>query len=350
MTSLEQVLPAINSGARDTGRKVTMFYVDDVEVAPGRLRDVDDSAVDRLAQSMSEVGLRTPISVRHYTERPNFLPAQASTGDAVVLWTGAHRLAAAKRLGWEQIECIVYFEGDEIDGQLWEIAENLHRAELTKAQRDDHIRRYAALLAERAKIQATQVARPEIGYKKPPSQTRGVASKIAAETGLSADTVRRALNPDRAEAEKARRLAKTEQQAGDDRQRQEAASQLSPEIQKHIAAADERRVVSVDADTHPDDIEELRNTILAQAEEIAGLQRNVAKFDDMVVEYERGGFENVIEGLHQRIELLSRQVERESKEKVANLRAAEYWKGKALAAGANDDVVIDMATGEMARG
>ncbi|WP_300536011.1 hypothetical protein [Sphingosinicella sp.] len=45
------------------------------------------------------------------------------------------------------------------------------------------------------KIQVSQTAAPEIGYKKPPPQTKGIAAQVAEATGLSKDTVRRALNP-----------------------------------------------------------------------------------------------------------------------------------------------------------
>lgn len=79
---------------------------------------------------------------------------------------------------------------------MWEIAENLHRAGLSKEQRDEHIRRYAELLATREEIQVGQNVQPEIGYKKPPPQTKGVAQQIADETGLSARTVRRVLAPE----------------------------------------------------------------------------------------------------------------------------------------------------------
>ncbi|HEV7344385.1 MAG TPA: hypothetical protein VGN60_01950 [Devosia sp.] len=148
------------------------------------------------------------------------------------------------------------------------------------------------------------------------------------------------------------RSAPKEIQADHDRQRQEVARQLPEEIQALQTAAQERRAASkqTEAHHHPDDVEELHSTIAAQAEEIAVLRRKVAKFDDMVVEYERGGFENIIEGLHQRIEILQRQVERESQEKVANLKKAAYWREKAMEYGANDDVVIDIATGETTRG
>lgn len=48
---------------------------------------------------------------------------------------------------------------------------------------------------QREENQVTQNAAPEIGYMKPPPQTKGVARLVAEETGLSVDTVRRALNP-----------------------------------------------------------------------------------------------------------------------------------------------------------
>jgi ParB-like chromosome segregation protein Spo0J len=53
------------------------------------------------------------------------------------LVAGAHRLAAAKQLGWDNIECFIL--RDELDDQsrLWEIAENLHRAELTALEKSE---------------------------------------------------------------------------------------------------------------------------------------------------------------------------------------------------------------------
>lgn len=141
-------------------------------------------------------------------------------------------------------------------------------------------------------------------------------------------------------------------QAEFNRQREAEAQDLSPEIQAHEAAKAERRAGGAATEdwTDADDIAELRAIVAQQTEEIAGLRRTVAKYDDMAVEFEQGGFENVIAGLHQRIETLSRQVERESQEKVINLRKAEYWKRKAQEAGATDDYKVDMETGELSRG
>jgi hypothetical protein len=63
---------------------------------------------------------------------------------------------------------------------VWELAENLHRLDLTKDQRDQHIRRYAELLEARAdQIPVQQNAAVEIGYGKPPPRPKGIPRQIA---------------------------------------------------------------------------------------------------------------------------------------------------------------------------
>lgn len=100
-------------------------------------------------------------------------------------------------MGWERIDCFV-LSADDIEAQLWEIAENLHRVGLTKEERDEHIRRYAELLTEReAAVQSRQTvvieSKREDGRGHRPE---GVAKQIADETGLSQRTIQRALAPD----------------------------------------------------------------------------------------------------------------------------------------------------------
>lgn len=167
--------------------KPITINLDDIEIGE-RHRALSDDAVTRLAASMKDIGLRQPISVRIVEEMmlDGFL-----TAGVPVLVAGRHRLAAAKALGWSQIDCIEV-EDDDIAAELWEIAENLHRLDLTKEQRDGHIRRYAELLEAKADAdkpgQSVQVSNGGRGNK-------SVATKIAEDTGLSARTVRRALNP-----------------------------------------------------------------------------------------------------------------------------------------------------------
>jgi N6-adenosine-specific RNA methylase IME4 len=92
-----------------------------------RLRKVDEDKVKALAESMKEVGLITPITVR-----PNTV-----TKVGYSLITGAHRLAAAKKLKWESISAIVV-EATDAESRIAEIDENLVRNELTAAERARH--------------------------------------------------------------------------------------------------------------------------------------------------------------------------------------------------------------------
>lgn len=158
---------------------VEKLFIENIEV-PARKREADPEVVKTLAASMEKIGLRTPITIR------------SNDDSMAILVAGLHRLEAAKLLGWEKIDCFV-LDCDEIEAELWEISENLHRAGLTKEQRDEQIRRYAELMQARDEIQVRQNDAPEIGYKKPPPQKEGIASKVAKETGLSVRTVQRVL-------------------------------------------------------------------------------------------------------------------------------------------------------------
>lgn len=214
------------------GRRLESLFVEHIEVGE-RHRALDAGAVERLAASMDTLGLRTPISVRYYEDRPEWA-SEGEAGDTLILITGAHRLAAAKRLGWERIDCYVYDDGDRIDAEMWEIAENLHRLDLTKDERDRQIRRYAELLKQR-EIPSAQDAPVEIGYGRPPPRPKGIASKIADDTGLSKDTVKRALTdtPER----KAMRAEQQRARDADIRdQRTDAERQVASLLADHIPA------------------------------------------------------------------------------------------------------------------
>lgn len=63
-----------------------------------------------------------------------------------MLVTGRHRLEGAKVLDWQDIEA-EFIAGDDIDVQLWEIAENLFRAELKVLERAEHVAKYVELIA-----------------------------------------------------------------------------------------------------------------------------------------------------------------------------------------------------------
>jgi ParB-like chromosome segregation protein Spo0J len=167
---------------------VLSIRVDQISVPP-RLRALDQNEVKRLAASLREIGLKQPISVR--------LASHGVTEDGEVienkplLVAGRHRLEAMRSLGWSHAPCIEV-DDDDLLAEMWEIAENLHRCDLTKEQRDQHIRRYAELLELQSEQPAAIESKREDGRGHRP---QGIAAKVAEATGLSKDTIRRALNP-----------------------------------------------------------------------------------------------------------------------------------------------------------
>ena len=107
--------------------------IEDIEVGP-RLRQVNQAKVDVLAESMGRIGQQVPIT----------LWLEYNTDDVTDgyyhLVAGLHRIEAAKKLGWDSID---YIETvlDEIDREIWQIDENLCRAELDKAEEAQHYQR-----------------------------------------------------------------------------------------------------------------------------------------------------------------------------------------------------------------
>lgn len=166
--------------------ETTHISVANIEIGE-RHRALSDDAVKRLAASMSDMGLRSPITIRVVDD---YVLDDGEICDGVpVLVAGAHRLAAAKLLGWTHIDCIDA-DDDAITAELWELAENLHRLDLTKEQRDEHIRRYADLITMRR-----QLLNKKSDNCAPVGRPKSIATEIAEETGAKIHTVRRALNP-----------------------------------------------------------------------------------------------------------------------------------------------------------
>jgi len=88
-----------------------------------RMRPLNAERIADLERSIAAIGLQTPITIRYVEGRPTLI-------------AGAHRLQAVKNLGWSAI-AVREFDGDEREARMWEIAENLHRAELTVLEHDD---------------------------------------------------------------------------------------------------------------------------------------------------------------------------------------------------------------------
>ncbi|MCA1242974.1 ParB N-terminal domain-containing protein [Stappia stellulata] len=92
-----------------------------------RLRKALPARVEALAEDLDQRGLLTPIEAVGPTEEGRYR-----------LIYGAHRLAAAKRLGWAEIPSVIHAPdafADEATARLREIRENLMRFELNPLER-----------------------------------------------------------------------------------------------------------------------------------------------------------------------------------------------------------------------
>ncbi len=162
--------------------RVELFWASDVTVRD-RLRPLDKARVGELAESIRKLGLMHPVSVRLEAGiDPNDLTARCP-----VLIAGRHRLAACDQLG-VLVECAI-FDGDADDARLWEIAENLHRADLTEAERRQHIAEWVRLTAEKLPHDAAVSKRGTVEGR----GNEGAISKAAKDLGISKDTVARAV-------------------------------------------------------------------------------------------------------------------------------------------------------------
>lgn len=108
-------------------RDIEQIDIDLIDVGE-RLRDVDQDKVDAIKVSILELGLRTPLTLRVLP------PAEDSDDSRLGLVAGAHRLEAVRQLGKQTVDAIIVTMTD-LDAELWEIDENLCRAELTPADR-----------------------------------------------------------------------------------------------------------------------------------------------------------------------------------------------------------------------
>ena len=180
--------------------------IDVITIGSSR-RAIDGATVDALAASMEKIGLKTPITIR------------SNDDTMAILVAGAHRLEAAKRLGWDKIDCFV-LNCTEDEAEMWEISENLHRAELTVLQRSEQIARWAGL-AEKV----YQVGTP--GGRQP---KEGGVRKAARELNITPNDVSRSKKV-ASLTEKAKEAAR--QRGLDDNQSALiAAAAVSPEMQE----------------------------------------------------------------------------------------------------------------------
>ncbi|HEY4254375.1 MAG TPA: ParB N-terminal domain-containing protein [Roseomonas sp.] len=146
-----------------------------------------EDRVAALMESIGRLGLLTPIAVRTVAEYD--IPGEGLLSGVPLLVAGGHRLEACKRLGMEFVPAIRFT--DETEARLWEISENLHRADLTALEWSEQVAEWIRLTDAKGKL--AQVAPVS------PSGGRGNEGGIRAasrEIGVDRDAARRAVKID----------------------------------------------------------------------------------------------------------------------------------------------------------
>ena len=152
-------------------------------IIPEGHRPIDQAKVIELANSIKVIGLMIPICVR------------LNKGVATLVF-GAHRLEACRSLGWKKIAVvepvdILTAEDSYLDDyalETMEIAENLHRCELTTSQRNGHLARWVDLIEKRKPDIAAAASISKPGRK----PSRAVA-EVAKLSGLGRQAVKEAI-------------------------------------------------------------------------------------------------------------------------------------------------------------
>ena len=140
-------------------RETRKIDIDGITIGQ-RVRPLNAEAVKEIAASIKRIGLRTPITVR-ITDPSDDIPDYR-------LVSGLHRLEAMRALGEDEIEAYVTTDTSEDAARMWEIGENLHRAELTALERAEHISEWIKLCERVSEqiVQKPQGGRPESGISK----------------------------------------------------------------------------------------------------------------------------------------------------------------------------------------
>lgn len=150
----------------------TTVDIQQVAVPADRVREKHHDPA-ALADSMAAHGLINPITVR----------------SNLTLVSGYHRLAAAKLLGWTQIEARIT-DVDDVSAELMEIDENLARHDLTVWEQSKHIARREEIMREKGE-RATQRDNQWSATDTVSVATPKTTSDMAASAGMSERTWQR---------------------------------------------------------------------------------------------------------------------------------------------------------------
>jgi ParB-like chromosome segregation protein Spo0J len=169
--------------------KHVFLPIDEIDLSHA-IRPYNASVVAELAQSIRAIGLQTPLTCVIRDGRH-------------ILVAGRNRLEALRTIGAEQAPVRVV-DFSDVEAQLWQFSENLHRAELTKLEYDRQVVRYTELLKVKLAEETDSPISPQQERQSEADKVRQVAAvsggrgntggyrEAARELNIPERTVRRA--------------------------------------------------------------------------------------------------------------------------------------------------------------
>lgn len=260
--------------------------INTIKIDPGR-REVTPEAVAELAKSIAAVGLLNPVTLtRDHT-----------------LVAGLHRLEAAKRLGWTEIECtVVGMNG--LQAELAEIDENIIRTSLTRQELGEQFARRKELyemLHPETKAGTAQAAgmNRAVGNNvsaKLASTSKSFVEDTAEKTGMSKRAISRLLQIANNLTPDAKRIVQADNMPQDTAlklsrlpydQQAEAASLLAAgTVQSVEQYQKERRerILTMLPGTPPEDTRTEEEKERQKAESLQSLEREFTQFIDQFLD------------------------------------------------------------------
>jgi hypothetical protein len=238
---------------------------------------------------------------------------------------------------------------------------------------EDSRQRIEAAAREAVGMSPAKIAEVAGLSKKQIHEARRIRDAEKAQPGA----VEQALNERLAKGEEPTRAALKRDLHGTARQAKETAREEAQKVQKETLdqlrpdtraardraadfAAGPKANRADEVDALKAELAEKNEYIAAVETDLADARRQIAKYDDMVVQYERGGFEQVIAGKDEEIRVLETRLFTESADKASWMKMAKarektiaFYKGEAERRGYSDDIDvddIDPETGEIING
>jgi ParB-like chromosome segregation protein Spo0J len=321
---------------------------------------LDKIKLDGGTQSRAKVDEEVVADYAQIIRDGTDLPPVVAFHDGKNYWLadGFHRIEAYRSAGAVEIEADVR-QGTRRDAILFSVGANAHhglqrtsedkrRAVLTLLKDDEwskwsdrEIARQCSVGRDLVGDVRRQIETVRASLSAPDSDKRTFTTKHGTVSTMDTGKIGKSKPPT------------TEEQAEFERQRQEVAARLPDSIKASIAARDER--AKSKSEPQSGDAEAFLDLIADKDTEIAELTTKLeeaiarlASLDDMVAEYERGGFEAVIAGLKEQIRVSEARFFSTNEDMAKWMKKARFeeseklrYKAAAEKLGYSDDIDVD---------